>query len=178
MGNSNSSGEFAVTAWLALSVVLLAAASPATASTAADAGVRFEDLTEKVGMTFSHERAVFHPKLKPIMPWLTAGGAGVAVGDYNNDGLDDIYLTTSALGKPNHLYRNEGNFKFREVAAEVGLARVNDSRERGTSSFALWFDYDNDGWQDLFLLRFGITELFHNEKGKFVEVTDKAGVRR
>jgi len=140
--------------------------------------VKFEDVTATAGITFQHERAQFHPRLAKIMPWLTAGGSGVAIGDYDKDGFDDIYFTTSALGKPNHLYRNEGNFRFREVATEVGLARVNDSRERGTSSFALWLDYDNDGWQDLFLLRFGITELFHNEHGKFVEVTDRAGVRR
>jgi hypothetical protein len=140
--------------------------------------VKFEDVTRSSGITFDHARAQFHPDLASVMPWLTAGGAGVAVGDYNNDGLDDIYFTTSGLGKANHLYRNEGNFRFREVAQEVGLARVNETTERGTSSFALWFDYDNDGWQDLFLLRFGLTELFHNEQGRFVEVTERAGVRR
>jgi hypothetical protein len=140
--------------------------------------VTFEDRTEGAGIRFHHERAVFSPRLKPIMPWLTAGGAAVAVGDYDNDGLDDIYFTTSALGKPNHLYRNEGNFRFREVGAEVGLARVNDSVATGTSSMALWLDYDNDGWQDLFLLRFGVSSLFHNEHGKFVDVTQSAGVGR
>lgn len=121
--------------------------------------VTFEDRTEGAGIHFRHERAVFSPRLKSIMPWLTAGGAAVAVGDYDNDGLDDIYFTTSALGKPNHLYRNEGNFRFREVGEEAGLARVNDSVEVGTSSFALWLDYDDDGWQDLFLLRFGVSSL-------------------
>ena len=164
-----------------ISLMALAVSGQATSSASVakpgDA-VKFEDVTVAAGITFQHERAVFHPRLANVMPWLTAGGSGVAVGDYDSDGLDDIYFTTSALGKPNHLYRNEGNFKFREVAAEVGLARVNDSKERGTSSFALWLDYDNDGWQDLFLLRFGMTELFRNEHGKFVEVTSSAGVRR
>ncbi len=141
-------------------------------------GVSFEDRTEAAGIHFRHERAVFSPRLKSIMPWLTAGGAAVAVGDYDNDGLDDIYFTTSALGKPNHLYHNEGHFRFREVGEEVGLARVNDSVETGTSSFALWLDYDNDGWQDLFLLRFGVSSLFHNERGTFTEVTQSAGVGR
>jgi hypothetical protein len=156
-----------------LSVLLLAAAE-----CFAQPAVRFEDVTEAAGITFRHERAVFDEKVKMIMPWLTAGGAGVAVGDFDNDGLDDIYLTTSAPGKPNHLYRNEGNFRFREVAREVGLADVNASRVTGTSSFALWLDYDNDGWQDLFLLRFGMTSLYHNRRGKFVEVTEQAGVLR
>lgn len=159
-----------------LCIVELLAAGTAWAGN--QPAVAFEDRTEGAGIHFKHERAVFSPRLKNIMPWLTAGGAAVAVGDYDNDGLDDIYLTTSALGKPNHLYRNEGNFRFREVGAEVGLARVNDSVERGTSSFALWLDYDNDGWQDLFLLRFGVSSLFHNVRGKFVEVTESAGVGR
>lgn len=151
--------------------------SPARADQASS--VKYEDVTERAGIHFAHERAVFSSKLKHIMPWLTAGGAGVSVGDYDNDGLDDIYFTTSTLGKPNHLYHNEGGFRFREVAAEAGLARVNDSAEVGTSSFALWLDYDNDGWQDLFLLRFGISSLFHNERnGKFTDVTAAAGVAR
>ena len=141
--------------------------------------VKFVDVTEEAGITFSHHRAKFDPKVSNVMPWLTAGGAGVAVGDFNNDGLDDIYFTTSAPGQPNHLYRNDGHFKFTEVGAKAGLARLNDDKTVGTSSFAMWFDYDNDGWQDLFVLRFGMTALFHNNHdGTFTEVTQKAGVLR
>ena len=141
--------------------------------------VKFERVNDQVGITFKHERAEFAPHLENIMPWLTAGGAGVAVGDYNNDGRDDIYLVSSKLGAKNHLYRNDGEFRFTEVAEDVGLAGVNDDKVTGTSSFAMWFDYDNDGWQDLLLLRFGMTSLFHNEQGKsFKEVTKKSGVER
>jgi hypothetical protein len=157
----------------------LVSAETVASGTSAPAGAQFEDVTTAAGITFRHGRAQFHPKLANIMPWLTAGGAGVAVADYDNDGLDDLYFTTSALGAPNHLYRNEGNFRFREVGAAAGLARVNDDKTTGTSSAALWLDYDNDGWQDLFLLRFGMTSLFHNERdGTFKEVTEAAGVRR
>lgn len=141
--------------------------------------VKFEHMSVRAGIDFSHHRAEFSPQLENIMPWLTAGGAGVAVGDYNNDGLDDIYFTTSKLDDDNHLYRNDGGFKFTEVGKEMNLGEVNSSRELGTSSFALWLDYDDDGWQDLFLLRFGKTALYRNIKGKkFEEVTDKAGVLR
>ncbi len=141
--------------------------------------VKFEHVSVHAGINFAHQRAEFAPQLENIMPWLTAGGAGVAVGDFNNDGLDDIYFTTSKLGDNNHLYRNDGGFKFTEVGKEMNLGEVNSNREIGTSSFALWLDYDGDGWQDLFLLRFGKTALYKNIQGKrFEEVTDKAGVLR
>lgn len=141
--------------------------------------VKFEQTTLRSGLTFKHERAEFSPHLENIMPWLTAGGSGVAVGDFNNDGRDDMYFTTSKLGAKNHLYRNDGDFKFTEVADEFSLGRVNDDKLVGTSSFAMWFDYDQDGWQDLLLLRFGITSLYHNQKGKgFKDIAEQAGVRR
>ncbi len=69
-------------------------------------------------------------------------GIGVAVGDYDNDGNDDIYIT--CVG-PNHLFRNLGNGKFADVTARAGLA------EPGFSTSAAWFDYDNDGKLDLFV---------------------------
>lgn len=160
-----------------IAYLLLAAAAPGVVL--AQTNVKFADVTQESGVKFKHQRAQFDPKVQNIMPWLTAGGAGVAVGDFNNDGLDDIYFTSSALGRPNHLYRNDGNFKFTEVAQAAGVANVNDSKALGTSSFAMWLDYDGDGWQDLFLLRFGITALFHNNRdGTFTEVTQKAGVER
>jgi len=69
-------------------------------------------------------------------------GMGCAVGDFDNDGLDDVYIT--AVGS-NHLFRNLGNGKFVDVTAKAG---VSDS---GFSTSAIWFDYDNDGKLDLFV---------------------------
>ena len=163
---------------LMLKIIILPILMLATFHLKADLeNINFEQVTEKSGINFKHEKAVFHPSIKKIMPWLTAGGAGVAVGDYNNDGLDDIYFTTSRVSAMNHLYENQGNFKFVDVASDVALGNVNPDKETGTSSFALWFDFDNDGWQDLFLLRFGKTSLFKNIEGeKFVEVTKDSGV--
>ncbi len=141
--------------------------------------IKFKNVTESGGIRFRHEKAVFSSKIANVMPWLTAGGASVAVGDFNNDGLDDIYFTSSKVRAENHLYRNEGNFRFRNVAREVDLADTNHDRKTGTSSFALWFDFDNDGWQDLLLLRFGKIALFKNIEGKkFIDITHKAGVYR
>ncbi|MGA9812655.1 MAG: CRTAC1 family protein [Terriglobales bacterium] len=72
-------------------------------------------------------------------------GMGCAVGDYDNDGKEDIYIT--AVGS-NHLFRNLGNGKFADVTAKAGVADV------GFSSSALWFDYDNDGKLDLFVAHY------------------------
>ena len=72
-------------------------------------------------------------------------GLGCAVGDYDNDGKNDIYIT--ALGS-NHLFRNLGNGKFADVTTKAGVA------DPGFSSSAVWFDYDNDGKLDLFVAHY------------------------
>ena len=72
-------------------------------------------------------------------------GLGCAVGDYDNDGNDDIYIT--AVGS-NHLFRNLGNGKFADVTIKAGVA------DPGFSASAVWFDYDNDGKLDLFVAHY------------------------
>ena len=123
-------------------------------------------------------------------------GMGCAVGDYDNDGRDDIYIT--ALDG-NHLFRNLGNGKFADVTAKSG---VHDS---GFATGAVWFDYDNDGKLDLFVSHYiewtlatdktcsldgknksyctpelykgQSATLFHNKgNGVFEDVTKKAGL--
>jgi hypothetical protein len=71
-------------------------------------------------------------------------GMGVAIGDYDNDGLDDVFIT--AVGG-NHLFHNDGHGKFHEVTREAGVGgSTND-----WSTCAAFFDYDNDGNLDLFV---------------------------
>ena len=72
-------------------------------------------------------------------------GMGVAVGDYNNDGLPDLYVTQ--YGR-NILYRNNGNGTFTDVTEQAGVGLA------GWSTSAVWFDYDNDGKLDLFVGQF------------------------
>ncbi|HEV2830227.1 MAG TPA: CRTAC1 family protein [Pyrinomonadaceae bacterium] len=72
-------------------------------------------------------------------------GIGVAAGDYDNDGNEDIYVT--CVG-PNHLFRNMGSGKFADVTAKAGVG------DPGFSTSAVWFDYDNDGRLDLFVANY------------------------
>jgi len=71
-------------------------------------------------------------------------GMGVAIGDYDNDGLEDVFIT--AVGG-NHLFHNEGNGKFKEVSSAAGVG----GGASDWSSCAAWVDYDNDGKLDLFV---------------------------
>jgi hypothetical protein len=99
------------------------------------------------------------------------------VADYDGDGFEDIFVTDSAEGGRNHLYHNNGDLTFTDVAAAAGLAAGNDA-ENATAD-ALWFDYNNDGRPDLFVVRFGHSQLFENlGNGKFKDVTRQAGLDR
>jgi hypothetical protein len=82
---------------------------------------------------------------------------GCAVGDYDNDGRDDVYITC-VLG-PSRLFHNEGNGKFREVTEQAGV----DNKGRWGSSCA-WVDYDNDGWLDLFIGNYVRYHSFADDK--------------
>jgi len=75
----------------------------------------------------------------------TAYGMGVAVGDYDGDGLPDLYLTQYPQSV---LYHNNGDGTFTDVTAKAGVAAP------GWATSAVWFDYDNDGRLDLFVCRF------------------------
>src|SRR3954469_17827495 len=74
-------------------------------------------------------------------------GMGVAVGDYDNDGLADIFIT--AVGG-NHLFHNQGSGKFAEVTRDAGVSGLSDN----WSMSAAWIDYDNDGRLDLFVCNY------------------------
>jgi len=174
-------------------------------------------------------------------------GGGVAIGDVNNDGLDDLYFTGNM--KPNALYLNQGGFKFKEIAKTAGvacdspwktgvtMADVNadgwldlyvcysgkgDPEKRrnklfinngnltfteraaefglddpGYSTHASFFDYDNDGDLDMYLLNHNVVvirefeyakakqtrdpyaghKLFRNDNGHFTDVSEAAGVK-
>ncbi|MGO4885551.1 MAG: CRTAC1 family protein [Bryobacteraceae bacterium] len=139
-------------------------------------GFHFQESAKAAGIDFTHSAATFDPKLRHIMPQVSSMGAAVSIVDFDRDGWPDIYVTNSGVGSHNALYRNLGDGTFRDVAAEVGLADVNQPGT-GVSTGAVWGDYDNDGYEDVLIYKWGKPELFHNDGGKhFTRVTEQAGL--
>ncbi len=144
--------------------------------------LRFEEVGEKAGVRFVQATRNFGDRHKAqVLQMFTEGGAAVAVGDFDSDGFDDLFVTDSDLGRPNHLMRNNGDFTFTDVATIAGVAGGNDARS--IVGDALWLDYDNDGRKDLLVGRFGTPLLYRNlgpdEKDgipRFVEVATSAGL--
>jgi hypothetical protein len=135
----------------------------------------FEDVTEKAGVSVPHRNRVFDNQYAKIMAGYTALGAAVAVADFDGDGFEDLFVTDSAADGRNRLYRNNGDFTFTDVAGTAGVAAGNDATN--ASAAALWLDFNNDGRPDLFVVRFGRSQLFENMgSGRFREVTKAAGL--
>jgi hypothetical protein len=150
--------------------------SPPATNSLARYGLHFQEVSRQVGVDFVHEAPTFDAKLTPIMPEIASTGASVAVADFDRDGWLDFYVTDSREGSQNRLYRNMHDGTFKDVAPEMGVADVNRPGT-GVSMGAVWGDYDNDGYEDLFLYKYGRPELFHNEHGHgFVPVGEKAGL--
>jgi hypothetical protein len=130
----------------------------------------FRECVDEVGIKF---RMAFLPNEQgeKFKVNLYDHGCGVAVGDFDGDGFDDVYFCNQ-LGK-NALYRNNGDGTFTDVTAQAGVG-LGDRVCVG----AVFCDYDNSGHQSLFVTSTrGGNVLFHNNgDGTFTNVTDKAGV--
>ena len=155
--------------WIALSAA-------AAALVAADAGFSFRRLGPESGLTAV---TVFGGKAANRY-LLETTGCGVAMLDYDNDGLTDLFFVngTTLEGFPKgeeprpHLYRNKGHGAFEDVTEAAGLRN-----QFGWGQAACAGDYDNDGFIDLFVTYYGHNRLFHNAgRGRFEDVTDRSGV--
>ena len=154
-----------VTPWLI--VVALALASEAQQ-------VHFRDITAQAGIHFTHNNGAFGKKWLP-----ETMGPGCAFIDYDNDGYPDIVLVNGDdfAGHPHagattlKLYHNNGNGTFTDVTRKAGLA---------VPMFGFGVavgDYDNDGFDDLFITALGQSHLFHNNgNGTFTDITKAAGM--
>jgi enediyne biosynthesis protein E4 len=111
---------------------------------------------------------------------LETTGSGIAIFDFDNDGLMDVFIVNGTTMDGNgagekstsHLYHNLGRMKFEDVTAKSGLTKV------GWGQGVCVGDYDNDGYRDVFVTYYGHSVLYHNERnGVFKDVTDSAGVK-
>ena len=162
-------------------------AQPAFAAQAASAPqqvvIRFEDASDKAGIHFTHSFGS-----RQLGSLLEGTGAGCIWFDYNNSGLESLYVVNGrplddsmhpyplkekpATPPHNHLYRNNGNGTFTDVTEKSGL----DPDMYGMAVTAA--DYDNDGYVDLLVTGYGKTILYHNDgNGHFTDVTAKAGIK-
>ena len=171
-----------VITWLKYTCPLVFCLS-AVCLTAAKAEIHFEEISEAAGVRFVHSTRKFTNRHKAeVLQMFTDGGAAVAVGDYNDDGFDDLFVVDSDKDKLSHLMRNNGNMTFTEVTASAGLGNSND--ELSITADALWFDYNNDGHLDLLLGRFGTPILYQNQGPNsnglysFKEISNQAGLNK
>ena len=147
--------------------------SQAAFAETAEAGVTFLDVTGKAGIQFVHNSGAFGKKFLP-----ETIGPGVAFIDYDNDGWPDIFLVngtdwpgTAQKHTTPKLYHNNHDGTFSDVTHKAGL----DVEMYGIGVAV--GDYDNDGYDDLFITAYGQSRLFHNNgNGTFTDVTQKAGL--
>lgn len=133
----------------------------------------FSNMTESSGVTFRHISGMTPEKATP-----TANGSGVAVLDFDNDGLMDLYFAQSttlpvnpSANQTGRLYRNLGNWKFQDVTTGSGL-----DQSTFFTHAAIAADMDNDGDTDLYLCNFGRNALFRNDgNGKFTDISRESG---
>src|SRR5207302_7819333 len=138
-------------------------------------GVTLVDVGARAGL---NSRCVFGGEY--VKRWIIeTTGCGIAFFDYNDDGWLDIFQVngTTLEGFPkgqeptNHLYRNNRDGTFTDVTVKAGLART------GWGQGVSIGDYDNDGFEDLFVTYWGENALYHNNgDGTFTDVTEKAGL--
>jgi hypothetical protein len=136
--------------------------------------VNFVDAAEKAGLT----AVTVFGGLDTKKYIIETTGTGVAIFDYDNDGWPDIFIVNgTALGglpseapPTNHLYHNNHDGTFTDVTAKVGLVAT------GWGQGVCVGDYDNDGWEDLYVTYYGKNRLYHNDHGVFNEVAEKSGV--
>ncbi len=171
---------------LAVSATVVWAQAPATAAAPDNAAAavvagKFVDTTAASGVNF--QGVASHTSKKYLLETM---GSGAAVFDYDNDGLLDIFLVNGApIADPtapgtipqkagpadwNRLYHQKKDGTFEDVTEKAGLKGV------GYGMGVAVGDFDNDGYEDLYVTAYGGNRLYHNNgNGTFTDVTDKSG---
>src|SRR5450432_3637035 len=155
-------------------VLLLAIPCLAQVTPASSTVPRFEDVSKQAGLTVSHISSADELYIMES----TSGGVGFI--DCDNDGkLDIVVAGGSTVDRFRHggdlmvtLYHQDADLKFTNITESAGLTR------KGWGMGVAVADFDNDGWQDLYVTGYGGNVLYHNVGNcKFEDVTEKAGVR-
>jgi hypothetical protein len=169
-------------AFALLIVAFIGAAQDRTSEHVAATPGKFVEVTSALGVQFQH--AARHTSKKYLLETM---GSGVALFDYDNDGRLDLFLVNGAeINDPspagtipkktgpkywNRLYHQKWDGTFEDVTEKAGLQGA------GYGMGVAVGDYDNDGYEDLYVTAYGKNQLYHNNgDGTFSEVTDKAGV--
>jgi len=167
-------------AFASLALAQKVTAPPSVPASAVSKYPTYEDVTDKAHLNFVNSFG--EQKLSSV---LESAGQGCAWFDYNNDGLLDLYVLSGRYlegvtdhSKPdgkdatNHLYRNNGDGTFTDVTQEAGVAG------KGFAMGVTVGDYDNDGYEDIYVTNWNSSILYHNNgDGTFTDVTEKAGVQ-
>ena len=136
-------------------------ALPIHLSSVSEASAVFEDVTELAGIGFEHTFNVGS---------FSQMGGGAVISDFDNDGLDDIYVVNSH--GPNGLFERHEGLSFSDAAVSAG---VTDADSIGNGACAA--DFDNDGFRDMYVSNYGDSKLFRNSGGmSFEDVTGPAGM--
>ncbi|HEY2911286.1 MAG TPA: VCBS repeat-containing protein [Gemmataceae bacterium] len=148
------------------------------ASTEAFPGPIFSDATAGSGLDFTYRNG----EEANQFTLLESLGGGIALLDFDRDGLLDIFATGGGFfdglerkqirGCPNRLFKNLGNWEFRDATAEAGLPIEASFYSHG----AAVADFNNDGWPDLLITGYGRMALYRNDRGKFTDVTAAMGL--
>ena len=132
-------------------------------------GNTFTEEARARGLVFTHRSGGVIDRFGRVQDY--SPGAGLAVGDYDNDGFDDVFLVG---GDNSRLFRNGGDGSFEDSTAGSGIR----TSEIGEGRSAVFADYDNDGFLDLFIVRNDApNELYRNLRdGTFQDVSEVAGL--
>ena len=159
--------------WIA--VILALAVAMEMGEAAGGGAIRFEDITGRSGLDFTENAC---PTPNKNQPETMTSGVGLI--DYDNDGYLDIFIVNGAaipsLRKEsdkykNRLFHNNHDGTFTDVTDKAGVA--GDGYDMGVAIG----DYDNDGWQDIYVASVTGNHLYHNNRnGTFTDLTQKAGV--
>jgi len=139
------------------------------------ASFTFEDITESSGLN-----SFYRAKFNDANPsYLEVMSGGLAVGDIDGDGLEDILLISipsfeenpGKEASPTSLFKNNGDGTFQDITITSGLNNI-----KGYPQGALFFDFNNNGRQDLYIASYNGGQLFRNDDGTFTDITEESGL--